>query len=143
MTVSDTSPNAQGFTLIELLVVIAVIGILSSIGLVSLNGARERARDAVRRTDATSFRTMLAMYYDDFGAYPDDTSVLAPRYVADLPLDPKTPHTPYSYSACPSGTNSSYIIYAQLESTNLGQYFYLTSKGVQTTTNNLADLVCS
>ncbi|MFA6512309.1 MAG: prepilin-type N-terminal cleavage/methylation domain-containing protein, partial [Patescibacteria group bacterium] len=30
----------KGFTLIELLVVIAIIGILSAIGLVSLNGAR-------------------------------------------------------------------------------------------------------
>lgn len=142
MILSTVSSEHKGFTLIELLVVIAVIGILSSIGLVSLNGARERARDAVRRTDATSFRTMLAMYYDDFGSYPDVTSVLAPRYVADLPLDPKT-HLPYWYSACPSGTNSSYIIYAQLDSTNLGQYFYLTSKGVQGTTSNTTDLLCS
>lgn len=35
-----------GFTLIELLVVIAIIGILSAIGLVILNGARERVPDA-------------------------------------------------------------------------------------------------
>lgn len=142
MILSTVSSEHKGFTLIELLVVIAVIGILSSIGLVSLNGARERARDAVRRTDATSFRTMLALYFDDFGSYPDVTSVLAPRYVPDLPLDPKT-HLPYTYSACPSGVNSSYIVYAQLESTTSGQYFYLTSKGVQGTTSNLADLQCS
>lgn len=58
----------KGFTLIELLVVIAIIGILSAIGLVSLNGAREKARDSKAKSDLSTFRTGLTLYYDDYSS---------------------------------------------------------------------------
>lgn len=61
-------PNKnQGFTLIELLVVIAVIGLLSSLVLVSLAGARAKARDARRKNDLDQIRTALVLYYDARG----------------------------------------------------------------------------
>jgi prepilin-type N-terminal cleavage/methylation domain-containing protein len=62
--------NRKGFTLIELLVVIAIIGILSAVGLIALNGAREKARDSKRKSDLNSIRTGLALYYDTANAYP-------------------------------------------------------------------------
>ena len=52
--------NKKGFTLIELLVVIAIIGLLSSIAVVSLNGARAKARDAKRVSDVKQLSLLSA-----------------------------------------------------------------------------------
>lgn len=62
--------NSKGFTLIELLVVIAIIGILASVVLVSLNTARQKARDARRIADMRTIQLALTLYYDAHNAYP-------------------------------------------------------------------------
>ncbi|TSC75972.1 MAG: hypothetical protein G01um101430_142 [Parcubacteria group bacterium Gr01-1014_30] len=59
----------KGFTLIELLVVIAIIGILASIVLVSLAGARNRARDARVTADMGQIRTVATVYEGNNGNY--------------------------------------------------------------------------
>ena len=59
----------QGFTLIELLVVIAIIGLLSTMAVVSLNGAREKARDAQRVSDVKQISTALEMFYASKDTY--------------------------------------------------------------------------
>lgn len=66
--------SRSGFTLVELLVVIAIIGILSAVGLIALNGTREKARDVARRSDIKQLSTGLALYYDSKdSAYPDSS----------------------------------------------------------------------
>lgn len=59
-----------GFTLIELLVVVAIIGILVTLVFANLNSARQRARDAQRKSDLNNIATALRLYYNDFGKYP-------------------------------------------------------------------------
>ena len=55
----------KGFTLIELLVVVAIIGILSSVVLASLNGARGRGADAAVKSNLANMRAQAEMVYDN------------------------------------------------------------------------------
>src|SRR3989344_1689786 len=80
----------KGFTLIELLVVIAIIGLLSSVVLASLNGARKKARDARRLSDIKSLQSALELYYDsNSNAYPATLAALVTGgQISVVPTDP-------------------------------------------------------
>lgn len=68
------SKNKKGFTLVELLVVISIIGILSSLSTISVNVARERARDAKRQADMSQLQLALYFYFDDNLRFPKTPS---------------------------------------------------------------------
>ena len=141
--------SKRGFTLIELLVVIAIIGLLAAIVLVSLNTARQKARNSRRVSDLRQIALALEMYYDDNTAYPgdpdatacDDWAAMVPclegtgaapcnvGYMTKVPTDPGG-SVAYAYN-----TNlSDYVLRAQLEP---GGSSSLLATDVDTTSPNL------
>ena len=119
--------KSKGFTLIELLVVIAIIGILATIVLVSLNSARQKARDTRRIGDVRQVALALEMYYDDNSAYPAVTGCTAANwttmataitgggYMAAVPNDPlNSGNNVYMYG----GITTDYTLRAYLENTS-------------------------
>jgi type II secretion system protein G len=60
----------HGFTLVELLVVISIIGMLASVVLAALNGARNKASEAKKTIEVHSVDTALKMYTMDVGSAP-------------------------------------------------------------------------
>lgn len=111
-------PRAQksrGFTLIELLVVVAIIGLLSSVILASLNGARKKGRDARRLSDLKQLQVAMELYYSEQAtpAYPTSIAALVP---VDIPVEPKDPSTNASYSYALRSGGQFYCLGAMLES---------------------------
>jgi len=104
----------KGFTLVELLVVIAIIGLLAGVVMVSLNTARRKARDAVRKADIANLAIAIEQYYDDQAtpAYPADLTVLT-TYVEGgiVPTDPSSGGA-YTYTV---DVNGNYKVCATIE----------------------------
>jgi prepilin-type N-terminal cleavage/methylation domain-containing protein len=55
----------KGFTLVELLVVIAIIGILSTVAIVNLNSARDKAKFAAAQAALSQLATPMILCMDD------------------------------------------------------------------------------
>jgi len=58
-----------GFTLIELLVVVAIIGILSTVVIASLNGAREKGKVTFVKSTLKNMQSQAEITYTDTGSY--------------------------------------------------------------------------
>ncbi len=110
----------KGFTLIELLVVIAIIGILASIVLVSLAGARNRAKDARIIADMGQIRSTAEVFYGNNNTYTGlgaDTSYTT--LIADVTTQGGTMGTLQI-----NGTGTAFCVYATM---NSGQFWCVDS----------------
>ncbi len=120
----------RGFTLIELLIVIAIIGILASIILVSLAGAREKSRDSRREADLVQIHRAIELYRANNNGtlpvgpgwctqlsnpiYPQMRNAIVPGYISVLPQDPLNPGTATDYFFA-AGTEGNFTVAAELE----------------------------
>jgi len=138
----DKVQPLRGFTLIELLVVISIIGILASLLISNVTGARERARDSQRKSDLLQIKEALRMYKNDYEVYPagsgsgsiigcGDTALPATEcswgaefkrgnttYMKILPKDPSWSETNpalYSYTSPVDGSSDNFRLCARLE----------------------------
>ncbi len=115
--------SQRGFTMIEILMVVAIIGVLTTISLVTYGQAKERARLHAVKNNVS----LLVLSLDDFardhqGKYPaltDYHSQLATRYIRDdgisddggnLTTDPGPPGEPLPNSFTPYKRRGNAII---------------------------------
>jgi prepilin-type N-terminal cleavage/methylation domain-containing protein len=125
----------KGFSLIELLVVIAIIALLSTMAGVSLNNARQKARDARRMGDAKAISSAIELFKtesdNDFvpgvvigglghtvADWADLESALRPYLAGGLPTDPSINAYVYCYPAnSDTDKYNRYLIATVLETT--------------------------
>ncbi len=112
--------NSKGFTFIEILVVITIIGLLTTIAVISYSAFLKQSRNAKRKADLEQIRSALEMYRSNEDTYPvGNLSVLSgtltTTYIQTLPTDPKNPSYVYYYS---SAAGTDYTVGAYFESTS-------------------------
>ncbi len=101
--------DKKGFTLIELLVVVAIIGILSSVVMVSLNSARAKANAAKATADMSQMMNAIEMASSDgcraltitTGSPVACTNPVLPQYMQRPPVAA----TGYTYNFPATGMN--------------------------------------
>ncbi|MFC1640491.1 type II secretion system protein [Patescibacteria group bacterium] len=109
--------DQKGFTIVELLVVIAIIAILVVLILVALGVAREKARDAERKSDLRSLQNALELFASesDTNEYPTALSELADSdgelFIGEVPKDPLTTNK-YEYVTSGTGGKTKYALCA-------------------------------
>jgi len=89
----------SGFTIVELLIVIVVIGILATIGVVSYNGAQNRARTAAAIDGADKASDLLEVFQLNNGGQYPATGSLSSAGVTD------SDNVTYQYTQTSGGAN--------------------------------------
>ncbi len=99
----------------------------------SADERKAEANDAKRKSDISTIRTALTLYFDaNNSTYPASLeTTLVPEYLPKLPTDPKDTSA-YQYESCSEGKH--FLIQTGLES---NEYYYLTDSGTSGTTDKV------
>jgi prepilin-type N-terminal cleavage/methylation domain-containing protein len=124
----------KGFTLVELLIVISIMATLSAVGLVMYGNTQAKGRDSKRQQDLSQIQASLEAYQADNNYYPLGMVNLVPKYLDEIPDDPKNSGIyVYTYEKLPAsctntGTSfcTGYNLTAGSEQ-NTGKIYYASS----------------
>lgn len=108
---TNKKPNKKAFTLIEILIVVVIVGILSTLAIVSLQNSRAKSRDAKRIANLKQIQTALEVYYYNYKKYPETleeliSSTTLVKSLTQIPIAP----TPADGECTNSSNNYNYVV---------------------------------
>jgi general secretion pathway protein G len=93
---TQTKKNDKGFTLIELLIVIVILGVLSTVVVLSVGGITNRGKESACSSDYNALATAVETYNADTGAFPVGATNAARMTVLTAGGYLRTPSTKYA-----------------------------------------------
>lgn len=144
-----------GFTLIELGIVLVVIGVITTITIVSLNIISAKNRDTKRIGDVRSIQTALELYYNRNSSYPETLTSGLPLanggkvYLDKVPSAPGHPDgtcttDTYTYALVGNSYTLDYCLGGAVQNIGPGRFTAMPGQiGIQASATNLTGLALS
>lgn len=104
------SPKLKKIIIAVTIVILSIAGWKLFSSHVSYETAEREARNTKRIEDFQNFRMALTLYYVEHNAYPNGLTDLMPRYLSEIPLDPREGEL-HKSSVCESATGENTFSY--------------------------------